>query len=345
MSTGTRTTARDPEPSREAQARDRAANRRIERVLLLGSSGRLGGAIAAALRAPGMAPGLVLHAPSRAELALDPTYPGPALAHCLGAFVPTVVVNCIAASDVDACERDPAHAHALNTALPSELARATRAHGARLVHFSTDYVFDGTLRRPCREDDAARPLSAYGASKLAGEQAIAAAGARHWIFRVSWLYGAPRANLAARLLDPDHAGCTLGLDNDRVGVPNPVQLIAHEVAHCIATQAEDGDTPEDGLYHLSCRGATTWYAFGRAFLREAVRAGRLAPARLPRLQPLVEPITEPLTGSAAGPLTEPAADARPARRPAWSPLDPQRYERCFGRSMPRWESAIRWAMS
>jgi len=302
--------------------------RRAPRILLLGAGGRLGAAMAAALRAPGLAPDLVLHAPSRTELALDPARPA-ALRRCLDACAPTVVVNCIAASDVDACERDPALAHALNAALPAQLARAARACDARLIHFSTDYVFDGTLRRPCREDDAARPLSVYGASKLAGEQAIAAADARHWIFRVSWLYGAARANLAERLLDPANAGCTLGLDNDRVGVPNPVQLVAHEVAHCITTQAEEGDTPEDGLYHLSCRGATTWYAFGRAFLREAVRAGRLAPAHLPRLQP----------------LTEPAADARPARRPAWSPLDPQRYECCFGRSMPRWESAIRWALS
>lgn len=322
-------------PGDAAPARGRAA----VRVLLLGASGRLGSAIATALGAPGVGPGaaprapdigrdVTVHAPSRADLALDITRPDAALARCANACAATVIVNCIAASDVDACERDPVHAHRLNTVLPEALARIARARGARLVHFSTDYVFDGTLRRPCREDDTPRPLSAYGTSKLAGERAIALAGARHWIFRVSWLYGAAQANLAARLLDPDHAGHTLALDNTRVGVPNPVQLVAHEVAHCITAHTGNDAGPEDGVYHLSSHGATTWYAFARAFLREALDAGRLAPAHLPRLQPVIEP-----TGS------------RPARRPEWSPLDPRRYEHRFGRALPRWEQAIRWALS
>ncbi len=98
-----------------------------------------------------------------------------------------------------------------------------------MIHFSTDFVFDGALRRPYREDDAPRPLSVYGESKLAGEREIADTACQHWIFRVSWLYGAPARNLAADLLDPSNAGRVIRLATDRFGVPNPVQLLAAEV--------------------------------------------------------------------------------------------------------------------
>lgn len=317
---------------------------RARRVLLLGASGRLGGAIAsrlahAALESPLVAPADESHtlmssagesptlvAPTRDALALDLAHIRCSVARWFEAWAPDVVINGIAAGDVDACERDPARAQALNTELSAALAQAAHTAGARLIHFSTDFVFDGTLRRPYREDDPALPLSVYGASKLAGERAIADTGCRHWIFRISWLYGAARGNLAADLLDPANAGKILRLADDRSGTPNPVQWLATEVAHCLARDAvatSEQATPLPGLYHLSCRGATTWHAFGQAFLREAVRAGRLAPDRLPRLVAFRE-----------------VEAVRPARRPAWSALDPSRYEKCFGRPVPTWESAI-----
>ncbi len=317
---------------------------RARRVLLLGASGRLGSAIVSRLaQAPrespfvapaGESPTLTssaneppaLVAPARDALALDLAHTACSVSRWFETWTPDVVINGIAASDVDACERDPARAQALNTELPAALALAAHAAGARLIHFSTDFVFDGALRRPYREDDPTAPLSVYGASKLAGERAIAEAGCRYWIFRISWLYGAARGNLAADLLDPANAGKTLRLADDRSGTPNPVQWLAAEVACCLARDAvatSEQAAPPAGLYHLSCRGATTWHAFGQAFLREAVRAGRLAPDRLPRLVAFRE-----------------ADAARPARRPAWSALDPSRYEQCFGRPVPTWESAI-----
>lgn len=300
-------------------------------MLLLGARGRLGGAIANAIARPSRPTSaarrvVTLLAPSRATLALDPASPDSSVGRWFGEWAPDVVVNCIAVSDVDRCEREPALAQRVNAALPAALARAAARAGARLVHFSSDFVFDGALRRPYREDDAARPLSVYGETKLEGERAIADAACRHWTFRVSWLYGAPTRNLAADLLDPANAGRPFRLATDRWGVPNPVQLLADEVAACIVRDrvgASNGDPPPSGLYHLSCHGATTWYAFGLAFVREAVRAGRLAAGRAPRIEEIEE-----------------ATLARPARRPPWSALDPGRYERCFGRTMPDWEAAI-----
>lgn len=325
-----------PAPQDRRPARPAAA-----RVLLLGGHGRLGSAIAARIDPV---------APTRHELALDPRAPDDAVARWLARWQPDIVVNCIALTDVDRCERDVMLARQLNAALPGALARASAASGARLIHFSTDYVFDGALRRPYREDDTAHPLSVYGETKLAGDRAIADAGCRHWIFRTSWLYGAAHRNISAMLLERASAGRTIRLANDRLGVPNPVQLLADELAHCVGREGPTGGGPTgdaaigdaaigitatgdapawapSGLYHLSCHGATSWYDFGVAFVREAIRAGRLAADRAPKLEGFAE-----------------ATLARPAKRPAYSALDPARYERAFGRTMPDWEAAIATAL-
>lgn len=303
------------------------------RVLLLGASGRLGAQIASMLRS-GRYRVVLVGVPSRAELALDPGRPHVAARRVLDECSPDVIVNCIAMSDVDRCEREPGNARQLNADWPAALARATRAIGARLVHFSSDFVFDGELRRPYREDDAAEPVSVYGASKLEGERAVAAEIPAHWIFRVSWLYGAASANLASDLLAARNARRTIRLANDRFGVPNPVQLLAAEVVEAIAhaCASDAGGLPgkpcPSGTWHLSCHGVTTWYDFGVAFVEDAIRCGLLRAADAPRLEAMAE-----------------ATLQRPARRPAWSALDPQLYERCFARAMPGWREAIRFALA
>lgn len=304
---------------------DRGQPPAARRVLVLGARGRLGSAIATAMPASLHAP---VAAPSRDELALDAGAPDAAVERWFDLWRPETVVNCIAIGDVDRCETEPALARRINTALPAALARACARAGARLIHFSTDFVFDGALRRPYREDDDAHPLSIYGKSKLAGERAIAEAACPHWVFRVSWLYGAPRRNLSADLLDPANAGRVFRLATDRVGVPNPVQMIATEVANSVARDGAAGAlAPPSGIYHLSCHGATTWHAFGLAFVREAVRTGCLAADRAPRIEGIEESSLE-----------------RAARRPAWSALDPSRYEQRFGRALPGWEAAIALAL-
>lgn len=308
------------------------------RVLLLGAGGRLGTAVAAALTSgpPGPLAPIRLALPSRSELALDPRRPHEAAARWFERWQPALVVNCIAESDVDRCEREPVHARQLNTALPAALAREARRRDARMIHFSSDFVFDGALRRPYLETDAARPISTYGHTKVESERAIRDEGCEHWVFRVSWLYGAPRGNLAADLLAQSSAGRKFRLANDRCGVPNPVQLLATEIAGCVAHAARisampdrirQGDAPESGVYHLSCHGVTTWYEFGVAFVEDAIRCGLLRAADAPRLEAIAE-----------------AALQRSARRPVWSALDPRHYERCFVRTMPDWRAAIRHAL-
>ena len=313
----------DPVVPRPVRA-ERAAARALRRVLLLGARGRLGGAIATRAATVGGE----WTTPPRATLALDANDPDRCVERWFENWRPDTVVNCIALGDVDLCEAEPALARQVNASLPAARARARARSGARLIHFSTDFVFDGALRRPYREDDAPRPLSVYGESKLAGEREIADTACRHWIFRVSWLYGAPARNLSADLLDPSNAGRVIRLATDRFGVPNPVQLLAAEVACCIARDRAGSDpAPASGVYHLSCHGATTWHAFGLAFVRAAIRAGRLATNRAPRIEGIEE-----------------ASLGRAARRPAWSALDPSRYEQSFERRLPSWEAAIPLAL-
>ncbi len=293
----------------------------VPRLLLLGASGRLGQALHEAWTRTDA--GVELIAPSHARLdVLDPT----ALHATIAATRPTAIVNTIAISDVDRCEVDPDAATRFNVAYPRELARAAAAQGAWLVHFSSDYVFDG--RRggdgpPYVESDATLPLSRYGRSKLDGELAIAEACERHLVWRVSWLYGSRQRNLAQHLLEPAHAGTTVRLDGERVGVPNPVSLLADHIAGALAAVLVDGDTRRAGIYHLSCHGRTTWLDFARRFLDQATALGLLTSDRLPLLRP-----------------TGPDEAARPAPRPAYSALDTSRFERTFGASMPAWEEAL-----
>lgn len=314
------------------------------RVLLLGSTGRLGAAIAEALEfpsdaqpdAPGHrsgsagarapAPRFDCVAPSRETLALDIESPTEAAERWMDTWAPDVVVNCIASSDVDRCEREPLEAMKTNAQFPSALAKAARRANVHLVHFSTDFVFDGELRRPYREDDPAAPLSTYGESKLRGEMAIASESTSHWIFRISWLYGGNQRNLAATLLDPANAGRTIALAIDRIGVPNPVQLLAREVVLAIGCLRAP-QRPVAGVYHLSCHGETTWHEFGREFIARAVDAGFFGTNRAPRIEPMSEKTLH-----------------RPARRPPWSVLDPARYESAFARRLPDWRAAISSAL-
>ncbi|MCD6681056.1 MAG: dTDP-4-dehydrorhamnose reductase [Burkholderiaceae bacterium] len=313
------------------------------RILLLGGTGRLGMAIArhirlaanASIDACGSAretgpssarPAPALFAPSRIALALDTRIPLEAAERWIETWKPEVIVNCIAASDVDRCEHEPLEAIRINTDLPGALAKAARRANVHLVHFSTDFVFDGELRRPYREDDPAAPLSVYGESKLHGEKAIASENPSHWIFRISWLYGGRERNLAATLLDPANAGRTIALSVDRIGVPNPVQLLAREIVHAIG-YVHGPLQPADGVYHLSCRGQASWHEFGREFVAQAIDAGCLAPGNAPRIEAIHEQTME-----------------RPARRPPWSVLDASRYETTFERPLPDWRAAITLAL-
>lgn len=294
-------------------------------VLLLGGSGRLGSALRTRLGSRAQAPG-------RATLDLGPASSlAAAAASLLSHHTPTVVVNALAESDVDACERDPEHARRLNADWPAVLARACAARGVPLVHLSTDYVFDGALDRPYRESDAPAPLSVYGHAKLDGERAVLDAHPRAWVLRVSWLWGSPSRNLAAHLLDPAQAGRAVPLSDDRTGTPNAVQWVAAEIADGLlaspaapATGIGGRADVAPGVWHVSAAGATTWYRFAQAFVAAAQSAGLFGRHPPPRPEPVAE-------------LSRP----RPAARPRHSALDAAAWASATGRALPAWNDVLR----
>ncbi len=220
-------------------------------------------------------------------------------------LAPTAIVNAAAYTAVDKAETEPAAADAINAVAPGILAEEAKRLGALLIHYSTDYVFDGSKPSPYNETDTAAPLSAYGRSKRAGEQAIAAAGARHLILRTSWVYGLHGANFMKTMLRLGRERDELAVVGDQFGAPTWSRHLADVTALLLARR----EIP-DGLYHLAAAGETSWHGYAEAIFAEAQRAGLLDKS------PLVRRIA-----SADFPL--------PAPRPANSRLDCAKFRRDF----------------
>ena len=234
----------------------------------------------------------------------------------LDAVRPDCVVNAAAYTAVDKAESEPAAAFAANATTPGAIARWCAAHDVPLVHYSTDYVFDGQGTRPYRPDDATAPLGVYGASKLAGEDAIRAAGGRHLILRTAWVYAAHGHNFLRTMLRVGAERDVLRVVADQVGTPTPAALIADVTAQLL----QDGGERR-GTWHLTARGETSWHGFA-----EAIFAGALARGLIHRA-PKVEPITT-------------AEYPTPAKRPAYSRLDIVTLARDFGVVLPEWQAAL-----
>ena len=242
----------------------------------------------------------------------DPTSLGPLVAH----IEPDVVVNAAAYTAVDRAESDRDAAFRANAAAPGELARACAARDALLVHYSTDYVFDGTASQPYREDDPVAPLGVYGESKLAGEQAVRASGARHMIFRTAWVYADRGRNFMLTMLRLAAERDELRVVADQVGTPTPASLIADTTATLLGRGFAGS-----GLWHLTAQGETTWHGFAEAIVERAHALGRLG--RRPRIVPIA---------TADYPTLAP--------RPGYSRLDCSRLERKTGIALPDWKTAL-----
>ena len=231
---------------------------------------------------------------------------------------PAVIVNAAAHTAVDRAESEPELAERVNGTAPGVLAEEAARLGAALVHYSTDYVFDGGSRTPYREDDPTGPLNAYGQSKLAGEQAVRAVGGAHLILRTSWVYGAHGRNfyLTVRRLAAERD--ELRIVDDQTGAPTWSRMIAEATAQILAACGTEPAALAEraGLYHLSAGGETTWCGFARAVV-----------AALPGRQPAVTPIA-----TADYPL--------PARRPVYSRLDCARLAATFGLRLPDWQDSL-----
>ncbi len=239
------------------------------------------------------------------------------LAGLVARVAPDLVVNAAAWTAVDRAEAEPGACHRANAEAPGVLAAACAARGIPLWHYSTDYVFPGALDRPWREDDATGPLGAYGASKLAGEEAIRASGARHVIFRTAWVYGARGGNFLRTMLRVGAQRDALDVVADQVGSPTPARWIAATTAAAIARHPD-----AHGTWHLVASGQASWHAFAEAIFADAVAAGLLA--RAPEVRAI------------------PAADyPTPARRPAWSVLDASALARDLGLALPDWRIGLR----
>jgi dTDP-4-dehydrorhamnose reductase len=234
---------------------------------------------------------------------------------------PDVIVNAAAHTAVDKAESEPAVARALNAAAPGVLAEAAHAVGALLVHYSTDYVFDGSGNAPWTEGAATGPLSVYGQTKLEGERLIAAAGSRHLIFRTSWVYAARGGNFAKTMLRLAQERERLTVIDDQFGAPTGAELIADVTVHAIRQTLRDDACI--GTYHLAAAGETTWNGYAR-FVLETARA--LKPDLAIKAQE-VEPV-----------LT--SAFPTAARRPLNSRLDTKRLRHTFSLKMPDWQQGV-----
>lgn len=285
------------------------------RILLLGGNGQVGRALRRTLPALGE---LVVATRDGADADVVADFDAPqALPGLVARIAPDVVVNAAAHTAVDRAEAEPEAAFRANAEAPAALARGCAVTGALLVQYSTDYVFDGRGVRPYREDDATAPLGVYGASKLAGEAAIRASGARHAILRTAWVYAAHGRNFLHTMLRLAAEREELRVVADQIGTPTPAAWIAEATAHILRR-----GLAASGTWHLVAAGQTSWHGFAEAIMDEALAAGLLA--RRPRVLPIAT-----------------ADYPTPARRPAYSVLDTTKAQREFGLAPPAWRAGLR----
>jgi len=234
---------------------------------------------------------------------------------------PDVVVNATAHTAVDRAEDEPELAFLANAEAPAELARLCAGRGATLLHYSTDYVFDGSAKTPYREDHPTAPLGVYGTSKLEGEKRIQASGAKHLILRTAWVYATRGSNFLRTMLRLGAEREELRVVADQHGCPTPAWLIADVTARILQQEVK-----RSGVRHLVASGETTWHGFADEIFRQAHARGLIS--RLPRVLPI---------NTSDYPTR--------ARRPAYSVLDAQLLRGEYQISLPDWRSALATTLS
>jgi dTDP-4-dehydrorhamnose reductase len=243
------------------------------------------------------------------------------LADTVRAVRPDVIVNAAAHTAVDKAESEPELARTINSLTPGVLAQEARKLGAWLVHYSTDYVFDGSGSRPWVEGDIPAPLGVYGRTKLEGEQLVAEHCPQHLLFRTSWVYAARGGNFAKTMLRLAQERERLSVIDDQFGAPTGAELIADVTAHAIRQVLQ---RPQDaGLYHLAASGETTWNAYAKHVIGQAKR-----------VQPAIKIVASDV---AAVPTS---ALPTPAQGPHNSRLDCARLQSVFGLKTPAWQQGV-----
>lgn len=290
------------------------------KILLFGKDGQVGWELQRSLAPLGEV--VALNSGS-SELCGDFEYPE-RIAHTVRAVAPDVIVNAAAHTAVDKAESEQERARVINALGPAVLALEARKLDAWLVHYSSDYVFDGHGTHRWRETDPTGPLNVYGRTKLEAEQAIVDSGCRHLIFRTSWVYGARGGNFAKTMLRLAQERDHLTVIDDQVGAPTGADLLADITAHAVRTAARQRMTEGvSGIYHLVATGETSWHGYARFVLDYARHAGvalKVAPENI---------IAVP-TG----------AFSLPAKRPRNSRMDTAKLRRTFDLSLPLWEAGV-----
>lgn len=284
------------------------------KILLLGPNGQLGWELQRALAPLGEL--LVCGRAQGGDLAQPDT-----LAATVRAARPDVVVNAAAYTAVDKAESEPELARTINATAPAVLASEAAALGATLLHYSTDYVFDGTGSQARDEDAPTGPLSVYGHTKLEGEQAIRASGCRHLILRTSWVYATRGGNFAKTMLRLAAEREELKVINDQIGAPTGADLLADVSAHALRHLHQHPELA--GTYHVAAGGETSWHGYARFAIELARAQGR--PLKVP--PEAVHPI----------PTT---AYPTPAQRPLNSRLNTLRFQQAFGLHLPPWQAGV-----
>ena len=270
-------------------------------ILLLGKTGQVGFELHRTL-----APLGTITAPDRTELDLmNP----PAVAEYLEAHQPDLIANAAAYTAVDAAEEHHTEASQLNAALPEQLARYAKANNSRLIHYSSDYVYPGNGDKAWTENSPTDPLSVYGMSKLAGDQAIQNSGAEHLIFRTSWVYSARGNNFMKTMLRLARDKTELNIVADQIGAPTPARLIAQITSMAIQTNIPSG------LYHLAPSGETSWHGFAQKIFQLSGHSVKANPIQT-------------------------SAYPTPAKRPLNSRVNTAKLEGALNIQLPTWQSQL-----
>ncbi|MGV8944469.1 dTDP-4-dehydrorhamnose reductase [Thermomonas sp.] len=289
------------------------------KILLLGGNGQVGRELRRSLLALGDV--IVATRDGEGGNAIADFDQPQSLAALIETIAPDVVVNAAAYTAVDKAETDGVAAFRINAEAPAAIAQACARGDALLVHYSTDYVFDGRSTRPYLEDDTTAPLGVYGASKLAGEQAIRNSGARHAILRTAWVYAAHGKNFLLTMLRLAGDRDELRVVADQFGAPTPAAWIADATSALLRH-----GVAESGTWNLTTQGQTSWHGFASSIMDDAHALGLLPH------KPVVLPITT-------------ADYPTPAQRPAYSVLDTTRLQRDFGFVPPDWRDGLKQTLT
>ena len=286
-------------------------------ILLLGKGGQVGWELQRSLSVLGTVTALDFDSTEHCGDFSNPA----GVAETVRDLRPDVIVNAAAHTAVDKAESEADFARTLNATTPGAIAQEAAKLGAWLVHYSTDYVFDGSGSRPWVETDAPAPLSVYGRTKLEGEQLIAQSGARHLILRTSWVYAARGGNFAKTMLRLAQERERLTVIDDQWGAPTGADLLADVTAHAIRHLQR---RPEDaGLYHLVAAGETNWNEYAEYVLAVAAR----------------HPVAEKIIAKEVAPVPT-SAFPTPAVRPHNSRLDTTKLRSTFGLALPHWQTGV-----